>query len=961
MSDARWIRVQSAFLEAAELAPDARSAFLDTFCEGDTELRADIESLLASDNWSTDAIADAVHDEAALLLDDRNLTGQRLGPYRVLHEIGRGGMGTVYLAVRDDDQFQKQVAVKVVKRGMDTAEVLARFRHERQILANLEHPYIARLLDAGTTPDARPFFILEYVDGKNIDVYCREQKLSPAACCRLFLRVCEAVSYAHRNLVVHRDLKPGNILVNADHTPKLLDFGVAKLLSNEGDGSTTALPHRPFTPDYASPELVRGLPVTTAADVYALGAVLFEMLTGRRAQSITSSTPSEVERAVCEIEVTRPSSISSGLNADLDNIVLMAMRKNPARRYSSVDLLAEDIQRYLDGKPIAARQDSYLYRSAKFLRRNWLEVGAATAVILSLVVGLAISVDQSRRANAATQAALAERQIALQERSRAEHQSKEAMAAREAEATQRGIADQQRLRAELRATDLLQLSNHSLFEIHDSIKVLPGAIAARRAIVKSTLDYLARLEKESTADPRLRLTLSAAYYRLANIQGDIFGPSINDFAGARESLLHAESLLRPLYEKAPSDPQLLQRWIEIESALAENTNHIGNRGVAEASYLKLLPLTHRLAQISPDDRIAKTHEAHIESRLVYVVNPDQFAAAQHHATRMVQLYSELVRRFPNQLELKQHYGGGLATFGNHAMRTGNLEVAADAYRQAIEIRETLLAADPNNAVSKRSLLVNYGNYATVLGLAWMPNLGRYADSRAYSQKAVTLARELVQSDAQDTNARYDLAMCLSRLGMVQPDPGGESSSLASLSEAIALIEPIYAANPKSTPVAAQLSMAREYAGHRLRALGRIDEAIRQYQQAIADAEGAMSGGSGSLTVQAFVTEEALADLYATRKDSTTALDFSRRAIARAEAFFRSDPNSEPRAAHLARAYAELSAIHRSFGQHGEAREAAQHALTLWAPVRNAAAMFSHRKIAQETRDYLNTTTAQSPR
>jgi eukaryotic-like serine/threonine-protein kinase len=245
----------------ADLPPGEQAALLDKECEGDDELRAEVESLLASDGESSQIISAAIANEAALCVDAPSLAGSRLGSWRIVREIGRGGMGTVYLAVRDDDQFQKQVAIKVVRHGMDTADVLERFRHERQILANLDHPYIARLLDGGTTSDGRPFFVMDYVEGKPLDLFCKENKLAIDARCRLFLRVLEAVAHAHRNLVVHRDLKPANIFVTSDGSPKLLDFGVAKLLAADpGAGVTLTVLNRPFTPEFASPEQVSPRP-----------------------------------------------------------------------------------------------------------------------------------------------------------------------------------------------------------------------------------------------------------------------------------------------------------------------------------------------------------------------------------------------------------------------------------------------------------------------------------------------------------------------------------------------------------------------------------------------------------------------------------------------------------------------------------------------------------------------------
>jgi eukaryotic-like serine/threonine-protein kinase len=313
-------------------------------------------------------------------------------------------MGVVYLALRDDDQFQKQVALKLVKLGMDTAELLNRLRHERQILANLDHLYIARLIDGGSTAEGRPFLVMEYVEGQRIDAWCYDRGLSMAERCRLMLKVCDAVSHAHRNLVVHRDLKPGNILVTSDGTPKLLDFGIAKLLAPGLDPDPTA--HTTgglvLTPEYASPEQFHGEAITTFSDVYSLGAVLYELLTGTKVHRLTSRAPTEIERAICHLEPLRPSAavdpqrpeaarIRRQLAGDLDNILLMALRKEPLRRYLSVDRFAEDIRRHLDGRAVQARRDSLLYRVRKFIRRRRFELAGAAAVTASLLAGMLLA------------------------------------------------------------------------------------------------------------------------------------------------------------------------------------------------------------------------------------------------------------------------------------------------------------------------------------------------------------------------------------------------------------------------------------------------------------------------------------------------------------------------------------------------------------------------------------------
>jgi len=851
----KWDRAQRIFLSAADLPAAARARFLDAACSGDADFRAEVESLLESDRHPQDVISAAIECEAALLFDQENMAGERLGAYRIVREIGRGGMGSVYLAVRDDDQYRKQVAIKVVKRGMDTAAVLERFRHERQILANLDHPSIARLLDGGTTPDGRPYLVMEYVEGRPVDVFCREQALDAKARCRLFLKILQAVAHAHNNLVIHRDLKPGNIFVTENGTPKLLDFGVAKLLSGSGnEGSPTSAMELPFTPEYASPEQVRGLPVTTATDVYSLGAVLYELLAGRLAQPVASHTPAGVERAVCDTEIVRPRLVARDLDADLDNILLMAMQKESGRRYQSVDQFAADISRHLEGRPVAARPHSFAYRAGKFLRRNRVPVAAGVLIFGSLVTGVAVSIAESLRAQAA-------RRVAESERTRAEVQSRQAEAARQAEAREHAIADRerdeaerQRARAEQRVTDLIELADRTLFDVHEMIAPLPGAIAARRKIVKSTLDYLERLEKSTGLDDRMRTVLSGAYYKTGLIQGDPFGPSLEDFEGARSSLKKAEALLAPLYQRKGGDPDLVLRWLDIEVSLADVTHRLGTAAAAAEQYTALLPLAHRLAEVRPLDIGAAKQEEVIHGRLAVVWLAVDPARGLEHARKQIALARALLTSFPADAGLKQELGIGLAAAAGALRAAGQLEPAAEHYRQSIQLREELLQSDPHNVSYQRGLLVAYGNYALVLGIPWSANLGRFAEARASCAKAAALAREMAAADPQDVTARYDLAMSLARLGTVEPGPEGAQESLATLLEAIGMIEPIMKANPKSSTIAAQLAVAREYAGHRLESLGRRDEAAEQYRRSLAEAEAMVSSGNPSIIAQAIADE-----------------------------------------------------------------------------------------------------------
>ncbi len=418
MSNAeRFRRIDELFAKALEHPPAERAACLDEACAGDAELRREIEALLAAD-----ARAGRFLEPRSAAPPPPDRTPDRIGPYRLLREIGSGGMGTVYLAQRDDEQYEREVAIKILRPGTQAAEAVHRFLAERQILARLQHPGIARLYDGGTTEDGRPFLVMELVDGLPLDEHCDRHQLPVDARLGLFLRVCAAVQHAHQNLLVHRDLKPANILVNAEGEPRLLDFGIAKQLAPEGAeiSSLTRTGSRVMTPSYASPEQVRGEPVTTATDVYSLGVLLYELLAGRSPYGAASGLPYEIERAICELEPERPSQAVSRpgepppeaiarargasltalrrkLQGDLDTIVLTALRKDPARRYASAAKLAADLENHLRHLPVAARPDTLLYRTRKLLRRRR---GAAVAAALAALVALGFVlglIEQGRR------------------------------------------------------------------------------------------------------------------------------------------------------------------------------------------------------------------------------------------------------------------------------------------------------------------------------------------------------------------------------------------------------------------------------------------------------------------------------------------------------------------------------------------------------------------------------------
>jgi eukaryotic-like serine/threonine-protein kinase len=431
----RLRRADEIVQSALECWGDEQAALLDGACAGDTLLRAEVESLLnyrerAKNFIETPAFAYG----AEWLTDGDGDAGRLVGPYRFVREIGRGGMGVVYLAERADGEFEQKVALKIVRRSFADTELARRFRQERQILATLNHPNIARLLDGGVSADGEPYIVMEHVEGVRIDDYCDTKNLSTARRLRLFLGVCRGISYAHQHLVVHRDIKPSNILVTAEGTPKLLDFGIAKLLDPTQSGDEhTRTEMRAFTPDYASPEQVGGGQITTASDVYSLGVLLRDLLAGSRLaadariapggwrserpgqKTVATNVPTEPEGR----DGGAPGVVRKSAGAELENIIAMARREDPARRYASAGQLAEDIQRYLDGRPVRAQKDSFTYRAGKFIRRNRLGVAAAAVVLLTLLGGVIATVWQARRATEQAKVAAQERDRARVEAAKA--------------------------------------------------------------------------------------------------------------------------------------------------------------------------------------------------------------------------------------------------------------------------------------------------------------------------------------------------------------------------------------------------------------------------------------------------------------------------------------------------------------------------------------------------------------
>jgi len=524
-----WQRIDELFYAALDLDPQARPAFLQQACGTNVELLKEVESLLESSGKTLGFAGKAILQVARQQTVEPQPTGKRVGAYKLLRIIGEGGMGTVYLATRADEMYQQEVAIKLMHPGFGPSQgMLLRFSAERQILANLNHPNIARLLDGGMTADGLPYLVMEYVNGIAIDDYCRQNNISVDGRLQLFRTVCAAVEYAHKNLVVHRDLKPANILVNAEGSPKLLDFGIAKLLDPQTRNlAVTRTSERLMTPEYASPEQMRGDQITTATDVYALGVLLYELLAGKRPFEMRTKSPLEVAQIICEQVPEPPSRAISAshersaaetarrIRGDLDNIVLMAMRKEPSRRYTSVGALSHDVQAYLTGYSVQARTDTWGYHAGKFVGRHRVAVPMAMLAVVALIgfsVGMALLAKRADR----------ERRIADQQRLAAQHEANFLASIFEAatpqitkgnQITARELLDEgaKRIDSELAATPDVQAT--MLYNVGVAYRQL-GLTEQAESLLERAYDLRRKLYGEGNLDVAETASALAEVYRL---------------------------------------------------------------------------------------------------------------------------------------------------------------------------------------------------------------------------------------------------------------------------------------------------------------------------------------------------------------------------------------------------------------------------------------------------------------
>lgn len=840
MKQTRWKQIDEVLQQALELPTTERDTFLDQACNGDETLRREIASLLAADRQMGDFL-----DQPLLSREASSAIGRRIGVYRIEREIGRGGMGAVYLASRDDQQFEQQVAIKLIKRGMDTDEIIERFHYERRILASLNHPNIARLLDGGTTEDGLPYFVMEFIEGEPLLAYCQRYKLGVQARLQLFLQVCRAVQHTHSNLIVHRDLKPSNILVTTNETVKLLDFGIAKVLNTSETGLSTLLGQRPMTPEYASPEQLRGETVTTASDVYSLGVALYELLAGERPYRFASRNAEEVVRFVCEQEPPAPSAraaqsdkLRRQLVGDLDNIVLKAMNRAPERRYASVEQLADDLRRYLNGQPVSARPDTIGYRAGKFIRRHRAGVAVAAMLIVTLLAGIIATSWQARiaraeqyraesertnaqlqrsvaegektraeaekaRAEKALEEARAERNraeqaldVAENERARTEAALTEAKAERERAESEKKRAEAERAKAAQRFNDVRKLATAFLFDFYNSIQDLPGSTKAQQLVVSKAVEYLDKLAREAGDDPSLQREVATSYMRLATIQGSSISVTSALGDGAREMASYDKALaiLESLTSTHPDDKAALSELARLHMAMGMRLLDAGNESRAFEHASKGLEKRRVLYQADPESAAARYELSAAYRQFWFVAaNTGHTTIAFDSLRQSVAISEQLATDHPQNLSYRFYSAHNLREFGLQLWLRGYLDEAWNHYRKAREVFETIFAADPGSVAKRRGVYVISISVGELL-----IRTGRPAEALRVLQRAQTVIEEIVQKDPVNVQARRDLSIVLQGVSAALEAAGRYREALDQYRKSVAINENLVATDKSNT-------------------------------------------------------------------------------------------------------------------------------------------------------------------
>jgi len=823
MSPETWQEIKRIFDAAVELEPAAQGAFLDTACP-DATARREIEKMLAADYATVlDHSPLATHSFAqGARLEDR-----RIGRYRIVSEVGRGGMGAVFEAVRDDGQFEQKVAVKVILSGLNTDTIARRFRNERQILASLEHTNIARLLDGGMSDDGLPFYVMEFIEGEPIDEYCSARDLGLHARLDLFRQVCAAVSYAHRRLIVHRDIKPSNILVTPAGEVKLLDFGIAKVVSQTNDGVRgTATQLGLMTPAYASPEQFRGDQVTTATDIYSLGVVLYRLLTGQLPYNLNGLRLDQMLRLVCDTEPPRPSHAIAdseiktrpsestdafqtetrsaiynpqSLKGDLDNIVLKALKKEPDRRYESVEQFSEDIRRYLVELPVSARPDTFSYRTSKFLKRNRVAVIAASLVFVALIAGIVGTTYQARAAR------------------------------------------RERERAEKRFEQVRKLANNVVFKYHDAIADLPGATATREMLVKDALEYLDNLSQDAQDNPDLAQELALTYLKIGNVQGETYRANLGDSTGALVSYGKSVEILESLVRKDDRNAALLNNLRVAVQQKAYLLVRLQQWKEAEEMGQRVVDISRRLVSLDSgnlDHRNALARSYQVKGDTM------EFAGGDEEVIKWYRLSAEeaqaALAKNPSGETIRRVMAANLQRLGTRLeyraetlreMGTPDAEIAPyyveaeSLHRRSFDLSERLQSEFPQTEVYRRFVAATSINLGTA-----MARVGKGEEGIPYILRALDILRAISDQDSKNNEAKRDVAELWQYMAFARDAMGQSGEAVKANLESLRILEEIATNDPSNFEFLKQTHLTYNKTGDIFLRQGKLTEALAYYRK-----------------------------------------------------------------------------------------------------------------------------------
>ena len=833
-----WSEISEILVDCLEIEKSERQRYLDKL-NINSELRAEVETYLSFEeevenslNLSAFEFSRGFFDEDEI--SENSVLGQKFGVYQVLRELGYGGMGAVYLAERTDGKFDQKVALKLLKREMNTTALRRRFQQERDILASLEHPNIARLLNAGMTDDNIPYIAMEYVEGVPIDDYCNKHNLGLNQRLDLFRDVCGAVDFAHRNLIVHRDLKPSNILVTNEGKPKLLDFGISKILSAEIEtaDSATITKLGVMTPSYASPEQIQSKSVTTATDIYSLGVILCELLSGHRPFETKEDNLKEIYKAIIEIDPPLPSSMvdtiskqfkeiteaktiiksgengeleiktpetksnkklqtnpqtvhlsSNSIRGDLDNIILKALRKEPERRYSSAENLSEDIKRHLRGLPVTARPNTFSYRAEKFIKRNRASVFAASLILVAIIGGIAATLWQARAAQA------------------------------------------ERVKAERRFNDVRKLANSFIFDLSPKIEKLPGSTEAREELVKLALEYLDSLSKEASNDLELQRELAAAYEKVGDVQGNPSSPNIGDFKGATESYKKSQNIRRNLLKKEPNN--LVEQGRLAHNLIIMGIINLngGDSAKAKENFDEGVAVSNKILEKDPKNFEVRNNLAN----LIFRQGQIQFFQTKYDETlkyynRSYEIYKTLNAEKPGDYKTKQAIASTLLYIGETIGWAGDVKTATEKMQQSINVLAPLAKEHPNDNLLRRDLMLAYlkkGEHLNDIE-------GKKQETLENFDKSLAIAEQTLDQDPQNFQAKRDKVLIYQYRSLALDD----TETIKNYGKSIGILNELKTEDPNNKMLTYDLGTTYFYLAQTYLKVKDYKNSLETYQKAV---------------------------------------------------------------------------------------------------------------------------------